>query len=177
MTLVRVIREIATTDDHRPNSKVIMDTTDRFRHAHSQAPWRIQRQWSSLFLLVVLGLAMIATLYLMVTSQAAIVGREIQDLRLAIIETENKNADLKTELARMTSKDKVEVRAYAMGFRPVEPEELEYLYVSGYVIPKGAMLAAAPELQPSAPDTPPEYTQSLLDWLDERLQTPGRGAR
>jgi hypothetical protein len=22
---------------------------------------------------------------------------------------------------------------------------------------------------------PPEYTQSLLDWLDERLQTPGEG--
>jgi len=154
-----------------------MDTINRFNHAYSQAPWRIQRQWVSVFLLIVLGLAMIASLYLMVTSQAAIVGREIQDLRLEIINTEHTNADLQTELARLTSMGELERRAYALGFRPVEPEEVEYLYVPGYVAPKGAVLAAAPELQPSAPNIPPGYTQSLLDWLGERLQMPGRGLR
>jgi hypothetical protein len=82
-----------------------MNTTNRLNHAYSQAPWRVQRQWVSIFLLIVLGFAMIATLYLMVTSQAAIVGREIQDLRLAIITTEHINADLQTELARLTSSD------------------------------------------------------------------------
>jgi cell division protein FtsL len=154
-----------------------MNTTNRLNHAYSQAPWRVQRQWVSIFLLIVLGFAMIATLYLMVTSQAAIVGREIQDLRLAIIETEHINADLQTELARLTSSDETERRARALGFRPVEPEEVEYLYVPGYVAPQGALLAAAPQLQPSAPGIPPEYTQSLLDWLDESLQAPGRGLR
>ena len=154
-----------------------MDTTNHFNHAYSQAPWRVQRQWVSVFLLIVLGFGMIASLYLMVTSQAAIVGREIQDLRLEIVQIEHANADMQTELARLTSKDEVERRAYALGFRPVKPEEVEYLYVPGYVAPKGVMLAAAPELQPSAPSNPPEYTQSLLDWLDERLQAPGRGSR
>lgn len=154
-----------------------MDTINRFNHAASQAPWRVQRQWVSIFLLIVLGFGMVAALYLMVTSQAAIVGREIQDLRLAIVETEHINADLQTELARLTSKNEVVRRAYALGFRPVKPEEVEYLYVPGYIAPKGAMLATAPELQPSAPNIPPEYTQSLLDWLDERLQTPGGGSR
>jgi hypothetical protein len=153
------------------------NTINRFNHAYSQAPWRVQRQWVSVFLLIVLGFGMIATLYLMVTSQAAIVGREIQDLRLEVIQIEHTNADLKTELARLTARDEVEVRAYALGFRPVEPEEIEYLYVPGYIAPQGAMLAAAPELQPSASSVPPEYTQSLLDWLDERLQTPGGGLR
>ena len=152
-----------------------MDTINRFNHAYSQAPWRIQRQWVSIFLLAVLGFGMIATLYLMVTSQAAIVGREIQDLRLEIIAIEHKNADMETELARLTSKDEMEGRALALGFRPVEPGEVEYLFVPGYAAPKGVVLAAAPELQPSAPGTPPEYTRSLLDWLDELLQTPGRG--
>jgi cell division protein FtsL len=152
-----------------------MESVHRINHAHSQAPWRVQRQWISLFLLIVLGFGMIATLYLMVTSQAAIVGREIQNLRLEIIETEHRNADLQTELARLTSKNLVETRAYALGFRPVEPGEVEYLYVPGYVTPKGAVLASAPELQPSAPSTPPEYSQSILDWLYDRLQTPGRG--
>ena len=152
-----------------------MESANRFNHAHPQAPWRVQRQWVSVFLLTVLGFGMIATLYLMVTSQAAIVGREIQDLRLEIIETEHNNADLQTELARLTSKDQMEKRAYALGFRPVEPEEVEYLYVPGYIAHDGAVLASTPELQPSAPSAPLEYTQSLLDWLDERLQAPGRG--
>ena len=71
----------------------------------------------------------------------------------------------------------MELRAYALGFRPVEPEEVEYLYVPGYIAPQGVTLAAAPELQPSVPSVPPEYTQSILDWLDERLQTPGGGLR
>jgi hypothetical protein len=154
-----------------------METINRFNHAYTQAPWRVQRQWVSIFLLIVLGFGMIATLYLTVTSQAAIVGREIQDLRLEIVQTENTNADLQTQLARLTSKNEVELRAYAMGFRPVESEDLEYLYVPGYIKPEGAELAAAPELQPSAPSIPPEYTQSLLDWLDESLQTPNRGLR
>ena len=154
-----------------------METINRINHAHSQAPWRVQRQWISVFLLVVLGFGMIATLYLMVTSQAAIVGREIQDLRLDISATELENADLQTRLARLTSKDEIERRAYALSFRPIEPEELEYLFVPGYVMPSGAMLAAAPELQPSPPGIPQEYTQSLLDWLDESLQSSGRGLR
>ncbi len=154
-----------------------MNTTKRLNHAYAQAPWRVQRQWVSIFLLIVLGFAMIATLYLMVTSEAAIVGREIQDLRLAMIVTENTNADLQTELAQLTSSEETKRRALELGFQPLKPEEVEYLYVPGYVAPKAAALAAAPELQPSTPSTPPEYTQSLLEWLDERLQAPGRGLR
>jgi hypothetical protein len=152
-----------------------MESINRINHAHSQAPWRIQRQWISVFLLIVLGFGIIATLYLMVTSQAAIVGREIQDLRLAIIETEHKNADMQTRLAYLTSKDEITRRAYALRFRPVKPEEVQYLYVPGLVIPNGAILATAPELQPSPPGMPPQYTQSLLDWLDDQLQAPSRG--
>jgi hypothetical protein len=154
-----------------------METINRLNHAYTQAPWRVQRQWVSIFLLIVVGLGMIATLYLMVTSQAAIVGREIQDLRLEITQSERTSADLQTQLARLTAREEVKIRAYALGFRPVEPEELEYLYIPGYVKPEGAKLAAAPDLLPSAPSIPPEYSQSLLDWLDEQLQTPGRGLR
>lgn len=154
-----------------------MQPVNRINHAYSQAPWRVERQWISVFLLIVLGFAMIATLYLMVTSQAAIVGREIQGLREEIIKTEHKNADLKSKLARLTSKYEIERRAYALRFRPIEPEELEYLYVPGYVIPNGAILANTLKLQPSPPNNLPEYTQSLLEWLDERLETTGRGLR
>jgi cell division protein FtsL len=154
-----------------------MNTTKRLNHAYPQAPWRVQRQWVSIFLLIVLGFAMIATLYLMVTSQAAIVGREIQDLRLSIIDTENNNAELHTELARLTSSSEVDKRARELGFRPVKEDEVEYLYIPGYRAPQAATLAAAPELQPSAPGVPPEYSQSLLDWLNELLQGQDGGLR
>lgn len=120
---------------------------------------------------------MIATLYLMVTSQAALIGREIQSLREKILESERKSADLGTALARLTAKDEMEDRAIAMGFRPLAPNEMDYLLVPGYVAPKGVVLATEPKLQPNLPSTPPEYTQSLLDWLDEQLQTSPRGLR
>ena len=154
-----------------------METVDHFLHAYKQAPWRAQRQLVSAFLLSVLGSAMIATLYLMVTSQAAIVGREIQDLRDKITESERVSADMQTELARLTAKDEMELRAIELGFRSVEANEMEYLLVPGYVAPKGVVLADEPELKPNLPSTPSGYTQSLLDWLDERLQTSPRGLR
>lgn len=154
-----------------------MKSENRFKHASFQAPWRLERQLISVSLLIVLGFAMIAALYLMVTSQAAIVGREIQDLRLETIETEQRNADLQSELARLTSNVEIERRAYALNFRPVNPEELEYLFVPGLSIPDGIILATVPNLQPSPPSIPPEYAQSLLDWLDDRLQTSSRGLR
>ena len=153
-----------------------MEPVNRLSHAYKQAPWRVQRQWVSLSLLIVLGFAMVASLYLMVTSRAAIVGREIQDLREEIISTEHVNADLQTRLANLTSKAEIDRRAYSLGYRPAEPEELEYLMVPGFVMPEGAQLASEPELMPGHPSVPAEYTESLLEWLDRKLQPLG-GAR
>jgi len=154
-----------------------MESINRFNHASSQAPWRTERQWISVSLLIVLGFAIIATLYLTVSSQAGIVGREIQDLRLKIIETEQKNADLQSQLARLTSKNEIDRRAYELRFRPIKPQELEYLYVPGLAIPDGTIFATVPELQPDPHSIPPEYTQSLLEWLDDSLQASSRGLR
>ncbi|GAB4423130.1 MAG: hypothetical protein Kow002_12640 [Anaerolineales bacterium] len=156
--------------------KVIMEPINYYVHAYKQAPWRIQRQWVSFALLLVLGFAMIASLYLMVTSRAAILGREIQDLREEIIKAEHVNADLQTRLANLTSKTEIDRRAYALGYRPVELEELEYLVVPGFVNSSGVRLASAPEVKPGSPGLAPEYTESLLDWLERKLKSSG-GAR
>ena len=80
-------------------------------HAYKVAPWRIQRQWIGSILLAVVVLAMIATLYLDVTSQAAIAGREIQDLTASINESQQASADLQTQLAALTSARVMEQRA------------------------------------------------------------------
>ena len=49
---------------------------NHYIHAYKIAPWRVQRQWIGNALLAVVALAMVSTLYLDVTSQAAIAGRE-----------------------------------------------------------------------------------------------------
>jgi hypothetical protein len=146
-------------------------------HAYKVAPWRIQRQWiGSAFLLVVV-LAMVATLYLDVTSKAAIAGREIQDLTAAISESRQFSADLQTQYAALTSTAVMRQRALDLGFRPMKPEEATYLVVPGYSVPKPEILASAPLPQLSALSIRPEYNESLLDWLDEQIALSSRGLR
>jgi hypothetical protein len=143
-------------------------------HAYRQAPWRIQRQWAGAFMLGVICLAMVCGLYLDVTSQTAILGREIQDLQAGTIKTQHENADLQTRLATLLSIESMEARALALGFRPAEAGEIHYLVVPGYARPSGVSLAA-PAAKVSVPSTPPEYTQSLLEWITEYLESPATG--
>lgn len=140
-----------------------------FVHAYRQAPWRVQRQWTGVFLLALLAVAMVSALYLEVNSRAALVGREIQSLEFEIASIERANADMTTQLAVLQSKAVMEERARALGFRPAEPGEIHYLIVPGYSAPRAVQLA---ETQPplSAPSIPPEYTQSLLEWFAERVR-------
>jgi hypothetical protein len=138
-------------------------------HAYRVAPWRVQRQWIGNALLVVVVLAMVAALYLNVTSRTAIAGREIQDLTDSIALSQQMSSDLQTQLANLTSAKSMEERAREMGFRPVEPEDLEYLVVPGYVAKDAVDLSTYSQTQLNVLTIPPEYNQSLLDWMDERL--------
>lgn len=142
---------------------------NHYIHAYKVAPWRIQRQWIGNALLAVVALAMLATLYLNITSRTAIAGREIQDLNYAIIVSQQVSGDLQTRLASLTSASAMERRARELGFRPMQADEMEYLIVPGYSVPQAYILASAPHLQLSALTIPPQYNQSLLDWLDEKI--------
>lgn len=142
-------------------------------HAYKQAPWRVQRQWVGAFLLALIGLAMIAALYLDVTARTAVAGREIQELRIEITTIQRANADLETQLAGLTSTVVMEQRAREIGYRPVKPGELDYLAVPGFIPPEPAILLAAEDAVHSGLILPPEYTQSLIEWFDERIETGG----
>ena len=144
-------------------------------HAYKVSPWRVQRQWIGTALLAVVALAMVATLYLDVTSQAAIAGREIQDLTALITEGQQVSADLQTQLASLTSASIMEERALELGFRPMASIEAEYLVVPGYFQPEPEILSSIPRPQLSALTIPPEYNESLLDWVDERIASSARG--
>jgi cell division protein FtsL len=142
-------------------------------HAYRQAPWRVQRQWVGVFLLAVIGAAMVAALYLDVTARAALAGREIQELRSQITTVQRENADLETQLADLTSTDAMEQRALELGYRPVLPGELDYVAVPGFVEPEPAILLAAKDTTPQIESQPAEYTQSLLEWFEERIRFGG----
>jgi cell division protein FtsL len=142
-------------------------------HAYRQAPWRVQRQWIGIFLLAVIGAAMVAALYLDVSARAALTGREIQELRSQITTVQRENADLETELADLTSTEVMQRRAVELGYRPVQPGELDYVAVPGFVAPEPAILLAAEDTTPYVQAQPAEYTESLLEWFQERIRFGG----
>ncbi len=142
-------------------------------HAHKQAPWRVQRQWVGAFLLAVIGMAMIAALYLDVTARTAVTGREIQELRTEITTIQRTNADLETQLANMTSTVEMQRRALALGYRPVQPGELDYVAVPGFAVPEPEILLVAEDAPPHVQSLPAEFSQSLIEWFDERIRFGG----
>ena len=147
-------------------------TIDIIQYAYKQAPWRVQRQWISAFLLILLGLSMVAALYLDVTARAALTGRDIQNLNADLITIQQSNADLETHIATLSSNGAMETRALALNYQPVQSNQLQFIVVPGYIAPQLTNLISAPSLQPSTPTIQPEYTQSLLDWFNQRLHTP-----
>ena len=142
-------------------------------HAYKQAPWRVQRQYVGAFLLSVIILALISALYLDVTARAALAGREIQGLQAEITAMQRSNADLETELANLTASAVMQQRALELGYRPVEPGELDYVFVPGYVAPEPDILLAAVDTVLRSNELPEEYSQSLLEWLDGRIRVGG----
>jgi hypothetical protein len=145
----------------------------RIIHAYKQAPWRIQRQWVGAFLVAVVGIAMVAALFLDVTARAAVAGREIQEMRFEILATQRANADLETRLAKLTSSSEMERRARALGYRPVQPGELDYIAVPGFVAPEPEILRTAEDVTIPETSLPYEYTESLIEWFDGRIKSGG----
>jgi hypothetical protein len=146
-------------------------------HAYKIAPWRVNRQWFGTAFLVVLSLAMIAAIYLDVTSKAAIAGREIQDLTASIAVSRQMSGDLQTQLASLTSSIVMKQRALELGFQPMKTGEAEYLVVAGYTTLEPDILSSAAAPQLSALTLPREYNESLLDWMDEKIAASSRGLR
>lgn len=141
----------------------------RIIHAYRQAPWRVQRQYVGAFLLAVIIVSLVSALYLDVTARSALSGREIQELQSEITTTQRMNADLETELASLTSSSTMQQRALELGYRPVKPGELDYVFVPGFTAPEpDILLAAADEILPTY-QLPEAYTESLLEWLDARI--------
>lgn len=149
-----------------------MDRVNRITQAYSQTPWRKQTQWIGLFLLLLVLTATVAGLYLNLTARAAAIGRDIQGLQWDIEEHAQTNANLQSRLGYLTSSIEMEKRAKDLGFRPIGQDEQVFIPAPGYPGRSGFVLAPAPRrLTPSSVILPPEFTESIFEWLNRQMLT------
>lgn len=147
-----------------------MDQVYNLTQAYSQAPWRKQLQIIGLFLLVLVFIALVAGIYLNVTARAASIGRDIQKMQKEIDALQDENADLQSKLAFMISTTEMERRARDMGFTPIQTDETMFISVPNYMDRQPVVLAPAPgPVVLGNPTMPPEYTESLFEWLHKQL--------
>jgi cell division protein FtsL len=145
---------------------------DFVRNITQKTPWKTQQQLFGFVLVVLVFAAMIAGIYLNITSRAAVLGREIQNLEAAITEVKRANADLTNQLGVLLSYQSMAERAEAMGFTLASPEEIEYVTIPGYVEAEPVDLS---ENRPNgqANTLPDAYTQSLWEWFKVQLVMTG----
>jgi cell division protein FtsL len=147
-----------------------MNNVSNLVKKYRQAPWRVQRQWLGLILLGVALAATVAGLYLNVTARGTLAGRQVLNLEAEISDNKLANADYETKLAEASSTAKMEQHAQALGFHPATPDEITYVVVPGYALPKAINLSTA-DAQPTTSNIKPEYTQTLFEWFAERIQS------
>jgi cell division protein FtsL len=130
---------------------------------------RFQRQWVMVFLFGMAALATVAGMYLNVSANAAIAGREIQNLEADISVIERTNADLQTNIATLLSNQTLEERAQAMNFQPVPRASLEYMVAPGYFPAQGVTMVAVVAPVESLLNRP-EFNETLIDWAREQMK-------
>lgn len=147
-----------------------METMRSFAQAYYQTPWRRQVKLIALFLLLAIFITLVAGVYLSVTARAATTGREILIMQAEINQLELQIADLRAQLAMITSATEMAKRAEDLGFEPIEKGQALYVVVPGYMPREQARLAPPPAPEtPVAAAMPPAYSESLIDWLRARL--------
>ena len=147
-----------------------MDQLENISRAYSQAPWRKQLQMIGLFLLALVLIAMVSGIYLSISARATAVGRDIQYMQATIVALDRENEDLQSSLAMVLSSSEMEARARALGFETVPVDQIVYLNVPGYEERQPVVLAPSSDrVVASAPSMPPEYTESLFEWIANRI--------
>ena len=150
-----------------------MKRPQRLIQAYRQAPWRTHQRWVGFFVFVTIFTAVVAVVYLSISGRASAYGLDIQQFKYLIGQKEILIADLEAELASMTTIDKLMERAEAMDYVRVQPGQVHYIVVPGYSGRPPVSLAPPAQL-PAQSQVPPEYEQSLLDWLGGFLLPSGQ---
>lgn len=152
----------ARTPRKTRRSKVRVSLTQAFK----QAPWRNQVQFAGLFLLALVVVILVASVYLSISGRAAAAGLSAYNLNLERQNLEREIADRKAQIAILTSSNVMETRAKELGFQRIDPSQAVYVTVPGYPGKQPAVLAAPPGISNSSVSLIRSvYRLSLWDWL------------
>lgn len=147
-----------------------MKNAQSLMQAYIQAPWRRQLQFVGLFLVFLIMLALLASIYLSVSAAAAAYGRQIQTAQNDITKLRFRIANLEAKMAELHAASNLREYVAEAGLHQAGPTEIVYLPVPGYNGDQPVRLAPPPgPAVASRPGVAPEFTQSLFDWLTEKL--------
>ncbi len=134
--------------------------------ASRQNPSRIQTQWISVILLVVVLSVLAVILNLNITTKSAHAGVQVRILEAEREKLERTITGSRTLLAQMTSSKTMQERAKALGYQAATLENLKYVYVAEYVGKEGkAVVIPKSRNNPTQNIIKPIYTRSMWDWL------------
>ncbi len=137
-----------------------------FTQAYQQAPWRLQIQRIGGFLAALVGVVLIAGVYLFISAQTATAGLEIQSLERKRESLDRLIADRRATLAEITSAGMMTQRATEMGFVLPDMSSATYMVIPGYEGRQPAMIAPPPSADPlPSPIIKASYRQSLWEWF------------
>lgn len=136
------------------------------KQAYKQAPWRRQIQSIGLSLLPVVAIAVIISLYLIISAQAATAGLQIMDLHYEEEDILRTIANLRTQLGWITSYSQMQKRAEKMGYEATPESNVHYITIAGYQGQNAVLIAPPPGIEiESALFVNELYDQSLSNWF------------
>ena len=134
--------------------------------AFKQAPWRLQIRATSRTALWIVGLFVLGGMYLAVNAKVARAGRELLVLERQQELLARANAELNATYAGLTAPELMMARAAYFGFRPVKPEEVEYIRVEGAISDPSFVAPRPPRSETNRFGMlSPSYTETLGERL------------
>jgi hypothetical protein len=121
------------------------------------------------FVIIVLA-ALVGSIYVIQASRYASDGRRVQNLQADLEELKRQNAVLERGIAETQSLGRLEQEALQLGFVRAEPENIEYLMVSGYPAEEESVATSAePVVMVSPVETIGEALSLLLQRRSDSL--------
>jgi cell division protein FtsB len=115
---------------------------DKLRHLAVLSEAQLFFGW----LVVLVALALLGTIYLQQSSRVATLGRQIQAMQSELRKIKRENAVLEGEIAAAQSLERLESEAVRLGFQRARPDDIEYVTIVNY--PAGQDTAPLPTPTP-----------------------------
>jgi uncharacterized protein YpmS len=139
---------------------------ENLTQAYRQKPWRIQMQWVSRVLTILVIVVLAVVLNLNIISRSAHAGVQVRILEAERERLQRTISGNRTTLAQLTSSTVMKQRAKELGYEPARKDQIEYIYLAGY-LEKDSLPVDVPiqRNQQNNNLIKPVYTQSIWDWL------------